>query len=67
MSKKLKQIKSTKEKILKELANSDSFIAIINEDDGNKVLYCEHNMCAAEVIAACEVVKYKFIRKCWVK
>lgn len=52
-----------KDKILKLVNKSDSFIVLYMEKDGDEVHYSEHNISNADIIAACEVVKSKILKK----
>jgi hypothetical protein len=61
MAKKKCITKDGYDKLIKE---SDSFIIIFNESDGNEVSFLEHNIDRGQMITACEVVKHKVLQMC---
>jgi hypothetical protein len=53
---------TAKAKILKQIEKSESFIVIFMEDEGNEIAHMRHEISNADVITACEVIKFNTLK-----
>lgn len=50
-----------KDFIIEKIKESESFIVIFNENNGDQIAYITHEMENREVISACECVKHQYL------
>lgn len=59
----MNSLEKHKQKILKLIEKSDSFLVIYSKDNSNTVEYSDYNIDNGDIISHCEVVKAKILKK----
>lgn len=61
--KKINKLSVFKQRIIKQIEKSESFIVIFLENNGNEITHMRHEISNADVIAVCEVVKFNTLKR----